>query len=121
LNKDEAQPEQEPVNPLDDKTIAALIEASGIELDDDHVLEDQTIYYVDASTLFGLVRKVEKMFQPRMSTYTTPPQRPWVEPTDDDIDRVTDAQWTRNIDKPIYAAHRAYARAIAAVIKEKNT
>ena len=73
MNKDEAQPEQEPVNPLDDKTIAALIEASGIELDDDHVLEDQTIYYVDASTLFGLVRKVEKMFQPRMSTYTNQP------------------------------------------------
>jgi len=58
----------DPVNPLDEKTIAALIEASGIELDDDHVLEDQTIYYVDASTLFGLVRKVEEMFQPRMST-----------------------------------------------------
>ena len=48
-------------------------------------------------------------------------KKPWLELTDDDIDRVTDAQWARNNDKPIYAAHRAYARAIAAVIKEKNT
>lgn len=49
------------------------------------------------------------------------PQRQWVEPTDEEIDRVTDAQWARNNDKPIYAAYRAYARAIAVVIKEKNT
>ncbi|CAB4198204.1 hypothetical protein UFOVP1309_59 [uncultured Caudovirales phage] len=47
-------------------------------------------------------------------------QRPWVELTDDEIDRVTDSQWDRNHDKPIYAAYRAYSRAIAAVIKEKN-
>jgi len=47
-------------------------------------------------------------------------KREWVELTDDDIDRVTDAQWARSHDKPIYAAHRAYARAIAAVIKEMN-
>jgi hypothetical protein len=31
--------------------------------------------------------------------------------TDEEIDRVTDAQWARNNHKPIYAAHRAYARA----------
>lgn len=48
-------------------------------------------------------------------------KKPWVEITDDDIDRITDAEWATNNHKPIYAAHRAYARAIAAMIKEKNT
>jgi hypothetical protein len=117
LNKDEAQPEQEPVNPLDDKTIAALIEASGIELDDDHVLEDQTIYYVDASTLFGLVRKVEKMFQPRMSTYTTPPQRPWVELTDAEIKTIIGPYG----DAPITGYTRQLFDKIEAKLKDKNT
>ncbi len=46
--------------------------------------------------------------------------QPWVDLSDDDIDRVTDAQWARNNDKPIYAAHRAYARAIETTIKERN-
>ena len=32
--------------------------------------------------------------------------------TDEDIDQVTDTQWESNNHKPIYAAHRAYARAI---------
>jgi hypothetical protein len=36
-----------------------------------------------------------------------------IEPlTDEEIDKVTDAQWAQNNHKPIYAAHRAYARAI---------
>ena len=40
--------------------------------------------------------------------------------SDEQIDRVTDAQWAINNHKPIYAAHRAYARAIEAAhgIKE---
>lgn len=36
--------------------------------------------------------------------------------TDDEIDRITDVQWVANNRKPIYAAHRAYARAIEAAI-----
>lgn len=32
--------------------------------------------------------------------------------SDEEIDRVTDQQWASNNHKPIYAAHRAYARAI---------
>ena len=40
--------------------------------------------------------------------------------TDEEIDRVTDQQWAQNNHKPIYAAHRAYARAIEAKLKEKN-
>lgn len=32
--------------------------------------------------------------------------------TDAEIDRVTDAQWAVNNHKPIYVAHRAFARAI---------
>ncbi len=45
---------------------------------------------------------------------TTPPaaQRQWVGLTDEEIDKITDAQWAQNNNKPIYAAHRAYARAI---------
>ena len=43
--------------------------------------------------------------------YTAP--QPKREPlTDEDIDQVTDTQWASNNHKPIYAAHRAYARAI---------
>lgn len=52
--------------------------------------------------------------------YTAPPRREWVGLTDEEIDRVTDAQWARGNNKPIYAAHRAYARAIEAALKEKN-
>lgn len=50
--------------------------------------------------------------------YTTPPRRECVSLTDEEIDRVTDAQWARNNDKPIYAAYRAYARAIEAALKD---
>jgi hypothetical protein len=32
--------------------------------------------------------------------------------TDEEIDRVTDQQWAKNNHSPIYAAHRAYARAV---------
>lgn len=53
--------------------------------------------------------------------YTAPPQREWQGLTDEEIDKVTDSQWSRNNHKPIYAAHRAYARAIEAKLKEKNT
>ena len=50
--------------------------------------------------------------------YTAPPQRKPL--TDEEIDRITDAQWASNNHKPVYAAHRAYARAIEAAhgIKE---
>lgn len=47
-------------------------------------------------------------------------QRQWVGLTDEEIDRVTDTQWANNFNKPIYASHRAYARAIEAKLKEKN-
>jgi len=55
--------------------------------------------------------KVEAMFA----------QRTWVGLTDEEIDRVTDAQWAKGANKPIYAAHRAYARAVEAKLREKNT
>ena len=41
-------------------------------------------------------------------------------PTDEEIDRVTDVQWASNNHKPIYAAHRAYARAVIAAYERKN-
>lgn len=42
--------------------------------------------------------------------------------TDEEIDAVTDSQWAKGVNKPIYAAHRAYARAIEAAhgIKENT-
>ena len=49
------------------------------------------------------------------------PQRTWVGLTDEEIDAVTDSQWAKGVNKPIYAAHRAYARAIEAKLKERNT
>ena len=48
----------------------------------------------------------------RTPLYTAPPQRKPL--TDEEIDRVTDQQWAQNNHKPIYAAHRAYARAVEA-------
>jgi len=48
-------------------------------------------------------------------------QRTWVGLTDEEIDAVTDSQWAKGVNKPIYAAHRAYARAIEAKLKERNT
>jgi hypothetical protein len=50
--------------------------------------------------------------------YTAPQPRRRL--TDEEIDRVTDAQWARNSHKPIYAAHRAYARAIEDAIWSKT-
>jgi hypothetical protein len=44
----------------------------------------------------------------------------WRGLTDEEIDRVTDAQWAGNNHAPIYAAYRAYARAIEQALKEKN-
>jgi hypothetical protein len=52
--------------------------------------------------------------------FTTPPHREWQGLTDEEIDAVTDAQWAANNHKPIYAAHRAYARAVEQALKEKN-
>ena len=54
--------------------------------------------------------------------YTDSPKRkPWVGLTDEEIDAVTDKQWSKGINKPIYAAHRAYARAIEAKLEKENT
>lgn len=51
--------------------------------------------------------------------YTAPtPRKPL---TDEEIDRVTDQQWAQNNHKPIYAAHRAYARAVIAAYEAKNS
>lgn len=60
---------------------------------------------------------VELSHKPWMSSVWLPlytaPQPAKREPlTDAEIDRVTDVQWASNNHKPIYAAHRAYARAI---------
>jgi len=55
---------------------------------------------------------------PRNKFDTAPtPRKPL---TDEEIDRITDQQWGQDNHKPIYAAHRAYARAIEAKLKEKN-
>ena len=56
------------------------------------------------------LKKAEFGATPTVPLYTAPLKR---EPlTDEEIDKVTDAQWARNNHQPIYAAHRAYARAI---------
>ena len=60
-----------------------------------------------------------KMFAVGQPFYTHPPQRKPL--TDEEIDAVTDSQWAKGVNKPIYAAHRTYARAIEAKLKEKNT
>ena len=62
------------------------------------------------------MREVQRLGQDIEAT-----KRKWVDLTDDEIDRVTDAQWGKNVNKPIYAAHRAYARAVEAASKGKNT
>jgi uncharacterized damage-inducible protein DinB len=56
----------------------------------------------------------------KAAVHATVTKKEWVELTDETIDAVTDAQWANNRNKPIYAAHRAYARAIEAKLKEQN-
>ena len=52
--------------------------------------------------------------------YTAPQPAKRKPLTDEEIDRVTDVQWASNNHKPIYAAHRAYARAVIAAYERKN-
>jgi hypothetical protein len=40
---------------------------------------------------------------------------------DSEIDRITDAQWAQNNHQPIYAAHRAYARAVERAVLARMT
>jgi uncharacterized damage-inducible protein DinB len=56
----------------------------------------------------------------KAAVHATVTKKEWIGLTDEEIDEVTDAQWANNGNKPIYAAHRAYARAIEAKLKEKN-
>ena len=58
-------------------------------------------------------------FEPTIPLYPHPQRKPL---TDEEIDAVTDLQWAKGVNKPIYAAHRAYARAIEAAhgIKENT-
>ena len=52
----------------------------------------------------------DKFYPDMTPLFTAPPQRKPL--TDEEIDHITDQQWTANHDTPVYAAHRAYARAI---------
>jgi hypothetical protein len=55
-----------------------------------------------------------------LSFFTSPPpKREWVSLTDGKIDAVTNVQWGGTSSQPL-AAHRAYARAIEAKLKELN-
>ena len=56
----------------------------------------------------------------KAAVHATVTKKEWIGLTDEEIDEVTDAQWANNGNKPIYAAHRAYARAIEAKSKEQN-
>ena len=61
------------------------------------------------------------MGEPVVAAAPEAPQPAKREPlTDEEIDRVTDVQWASNNNKPIYAAHRAYARAVIAAYERKN-
>jgi len=50
--------------------------------------------------------------------YTTPPQRPWVGLTGQEIDDIDEANWEE--DHKVWGIHE-FARAIEAKLKEKNT
>jgi hypothetical protein len=50
--------------------------------------------------------------------YTTPPQRPWVGLTDEEIDDIDEANWEE--DHKVWGIHE-FARAVEAKLKEKNT
>ena len=52
--------------------------------------------------------------------YTTPPQRPWVGLTDEEIKSAVIAYWGEMKGGPL-VLNREYVRAIEATLKEKNT
>ena len=68
----------------------------------------------------GFVDGMSKQAQSSVDKAVNAMCHKWQGLTDDEIDRVTDQQWATNNNKPIYAAHKAYARAIEAKLKEKN-
>lgn len=74
----------------------------------DAVVEpEQNLFDGDAERY---ARKLHEEREYYKALFTAPtPHKPL---TDEEIDRVTDQQWAQNNHKPIYAAHRAYARAI---------
>ena len=87
------------------ETITALRQA---------LAEPQTTHWEGCEAVHPECRKQEPdgiSWLKRDSGYFTAPT-PRKPLTDEEIDRVTDQQWAQNNHKPIYAAHRAYARAI---------
>jgi hypothetical protein len=72
-----------------------------------------TITQEELERFADLVAKAERTaFADLVSGYLTSSKKPRQRLTDEEIDRITDQQWATNNHKPIYAAHRAYARAI---------
>lgn len=75
---------------------------------------DRWLQYEDeAKRLIALVHKHAPANPPNPESAIK--QRLTTEPpkmTEAEIDAITDAQWWTEVNKPIYAAHRAYARAI---------
>jgi hypothetical protein len=70
---------------------------------------------------FDSIEQLSKIAQDLVRRKKELAQRTWVGLADEEIDAVTDSQWAKGVNKPIYAAHRAYARAIEAKLKERNT
>ena len=96
-----AQPEQEPVAWADE-----IIDDLHAQYNTDGIKEiDSGDALIRLDEAIAAVEEAEKR-------HTAPPQRKPL--TDEEIDRVTDQQWAQNNHKPIYAAHRAYARAVEA-------
>jgi len=72
---------------------------------------------IEDSVLQTLSSDYKRVYSVRL--HTTPPKREWVGLTDKKIDAVTNVQWGGVSSQPL-AAHRAYARAVEAELKELN-
>lgn len=98
-----------------DKAIAAIKEALAQSSDS---VEQEPVATVQC--IRGVTIGYLDVMQPvGTRLYTTPPKRQWVGLTDGKIDAVTNVQWGGMSGQPL-AAHRAYARAIEAKLKELN-
>jgi len=74
---------------------------------------------IEDSVLQTLSSDYKRVYSVKLRT-TPPKRKEWVELTDGKIDAVTKAQWGGMSGQPL-AAHRAYARAVEAKLREVNT
>jgi hypothetical protein len=98
-----AQPEQEPVD------FATLLREA------EEIVQSKPTWkrFIDGTPLSNDIEVWMAVFAQDVARRTSPPQRPWVGLTDEEINKTHETK--------VWDARRSYARAIEAKLKDKNT